>query len=152
MAFVRFSDIGPASFFAGADRPGTSNATFPAIAAGVRAARRRADVVVVTFHWGVERATTENARQRAFAQAALGAGANAVIAAHPHVPQPIRRVGAGRRQLIAYSLGNFVWAAGWGQSSSTGILRVELSGRGVERHRLLRARIEGTRPRLLGGS
>jgi hypothetical protein len=33
----------------------------------------------------------------------------------------------------------------------TGILRVRLSGRGVEGHRLLRARIEGARPRLVGG-
>lgn len=152
IAFVGFSDIGPASFFAGAKRPGTSNATFPAIAASVRAARRRADVVVATFHWGVERSTTENARQRAFAQAALHAGATAVIAAHPHVLQPIRRVGGARHQLIAYSLGNFVWSAGSALSSSTGILRVGLSGRGVESHRLLRARIERTRPRLLGGS
>jgi hypothetical protein len=34
---------------------------------------------------------------------------------------------------------------------STGILRVKLSGRGVEGAKLLPARIEGTRPRLLGG-
>ena len=124
-----------------------SSATFPAIAAGVRAARRRADVVVATFHWGVERATGENARQRAFAQAALGAGAAAVIGAHPHVLQPIRRL-AGRR-LIAYSLGNFVWSAGSAATARTGILRLGLSTRGVEAARLLPAVIEATRPRLL---
>ncbi len=148
VAFVGFSDIGPASFFAGPGSPGTSSATFPAIAAAVRAARRRADVVVATFHWGVERATSENARQRAFAQAALSAGAGAVIGAHPHVLQPVRRL-AGRR-LIAYSLGNFVWSAGSAVTSRTGILRLGLSTRGVEAARLLPAVIEATRPRLLG--
>jgi len=142
---VGFSDIGPASFFAGPGSPGTSSATGPAIAAAVRAARRRADVVVATFHWGVERATSENARQRAFAQAALSAGA--VIGAHPHVLQPIRRL-AGRR-LIAYSLGNFVWSAGSALTARSGILRLGLSTRGVEVAALLPAVIETTRPRLL---
>ena len=151
VAFVGFSDIGPASFFARPGTPGTSSATLPAIVAGVRAASRRADVVIATFHWGIERALSENARQRAFAHAALRAGATAVIAAHPHVLQPIRRVDGGRR-LVAYSLGNFVWSAGSAASSSTGILRVGLSARGIESHRLLRARIDGTRPRLIGDS
>jgi hypothetical protein len=109
VGFVGFSDIGPASFAAGAGRPGTSFASFAAIAGGVRAARRVSDVVIATFHWGVERSSGENERQRAFARAALAAGARAVIAAHPHVLQPIRRAGTGRRQLVAYSLGNFVW-------------------------------------------
>lgn len=148
VAFVGFSDIGPGSFAAGPGSPGTSFASMPAISAGVRAARRRADVVVATFHWGVERSTSENARQRGFAQAALKAGATAVIAAHPHVLQPIRRP-AGRR-LIAYSLGNFVWAAGSPLTSKTGILRLRLSARGVESAGLLPAQIIGTRPRLVG--
>jgi poly-gamma-glutamate synthesis protein (capsule biosynthesis protein) len=149
VGFVGFSDIGPASFAAGPGRPGTSFASRQAIAEGVRAAARRSDVVVATFHWGIERSTSENARQREFARVALAAGATAVIAAHPHVLQPIRRAGKGRRKLVAYSLGNFVWAAGSGLTSATGILRVKLSGRGVEGAKLLRARIEGTRPRLL---
>jgi hypothetical protein len=63
VAFVGFSDIGPASFFATANSPGTSNATFRAIAASVRDARRQADVVIATFHWGIERSTMENARR-----------------------------------------------------------------------------------------
>ena len=146
IGFVGFSDIGPASFAAGARRPGTAFASDSAIRKGVRAARRRADVVVATFHWGTERETRENARQRGFARVALRAGATAVIGAHPHVLQPIRRP-SGRR-LIAYSLGNFVWAAGSRATSRTGILRLRLSRRGIEGSRLLRARIVGTRPRL----
>jgi hypothetical protein len=150
VAFVGFSDIGPTSFFAGPGSPGTSFASPQAIADGVRAAARVSDVVIATFHWGVERSTSETARQRSFARDALAAGAAAVIAGHPHVLQPIRRLGKGRHKLIAYSLGNFVWSAGSGLTSATGILRVKLSGRGVEGAKLLRARIEGTRPRLLG--
>ena len=146
VAFVGFSDIGPAWFAAGARRPGTQFASLPGIRSGVRRARSRADVVVATFHWGDERSTRPNGRQRMFARTALRAGAHAVIGAHPHVLQPVVRRG---RRLVAYSLGNFVWSAGSGPTSRTGILRLRLSARGVERARLLPARIESTRPRLL---
>jgi hypothetical protein len=147
IAFVGFSDILPASFFAGPDRPGTQQATPENIRTSVARAKRRADVVIATFHWGIERATVEDGRQRAFAREALAAGADAVIGAHPHVLQPIRRVGP--RRLIAYSLGNFVFGAGSPGTTSTGILQLKLSTRGVEDSRFRRARIEATRPVLL---
>jgi Bacterial capsule synthesis protein PGA_cap len=144
IAFVGFSDILPASFFAGPGRAGTQQATTANIRASVARAQRRADVVIATFHWGIERATVEDGRQRAFATEALAAGATAVIGAHPHVLQPIRSVGP--RRLVAYSLGNFVFGAGSAGTTSTGILQLELSTRGIEDSRFRRARIEATRP------
>ncbi len=90
-------------------------------------------------------ATTANARQRLFARTALRAGAHAVIGAHPHVLQPRHRLG---RRIVAYSLGNFVFSTGGGATSETGILRLRLSGRGVEGMRLLRGRIVAAQPRL----
>ncbi len=116
------------------------------IRATIAAARRRADVVVATFHWGIERDPGESARQRELAEVAAGAGAAAIIGAHPHVLQPIR--GLGPHRMVAYSLGNFVWAAGSPASAATGILEVELSARGVEAYRLRRATIVNTRPQL----
>jgi hypothetical protein len=50
---------------------------------------------------------------------------------------------------VAYSLGNFVFAATSPATTRTGILRLRLSARGVERVRLLRARIRGVRPVLV---
>jgi poly-gamma-glutamate capsule biosynthesis protein CapA/YwtB (metallophosphatase superfamily) len=147
VAFLGFSDIGPGSFFAGPGKPGTAAASEAAVRFAVRRAARRADVVVPIFHWGVERQTLENARQRALAGAALSAGAQVVIGAHPHVLQPIRRV--GKRRVVAYSLGNFVWQSGSALTARTGVLKLRLSSRGVEGVRLLPAVIEGTRPRLL---
>jgi poly-gamma-glutamate synthesis protein (capsule biosynthesis protein) len=146
IAFVGFSDILPAGFAASPRRPGTTFATHARIAADVRSASRRADVVVATFHWGVERSGRPDARQRAFARTALLAGADAVIGAHPHVLQPIERRG---RTVVAYSLGNFVWSAGSPATSRTGILKLRLSARGVEGVRFLRARIRSTRPELV---
>jgi poly-gamma-glutamate synthesis protein (capsule biosynthesis protein) len=147
IAFVGFSDINPAGFGAGPRRPGTVLATPAGVTQDVRRARRRADVVIATFHWGVERSSRPSGRQRALARAALAGGARAVIGAHPHVLQPVVR---GRRRVVAYSLGNFVWSAGSGITSRTGILRLRLSTRGVEGVRFLPARIVGTRPALSG--
>ena len=145
VAFVGFSDRLPLSFYATSSRPGIAFASTSAIRGAVRRARRRADVVVATFHWGDELSHTPNARQRLFARTALRAGAHAVIGAHPHVLQPRRRVG---RRIIAYSLGNFVFSTSGGATSETGVLRLRLSGRGVEGSRLLRGRIVAAQPRL----
>ena len=146
IAFVGFSDVVPAGFAAGPASPGTTFADPELVRADVRRARRRAHVVVATFHWGIERDTHPSGRQRLLAAAARAAGADAVIGAHPHVLQPVTR---GRRSVTAYSLGNFVWSAGSAFTARTGILRLRLSTRGVEGARLQPAVIEGARPRLL---
>ena len=146
IAFVGISDVVPPGFAAGPSSPGTTTADPGLIRAAVRKAKRRAHVVVATFHWGVERDTRPSGRQRWLAAIARRAGADAVIGAHPHVLQPVER---RRRTVTAYSLGNFVWSAGSRATAGTGILRVRLSTRGVEGARLQRAVIEGTRPRLL---
>jgi poly-gamma-glutamate synthesis protein (capsule biosynthesis protein) len=146
VAFVGFSDVVPAGFAVGPDHPGTATADPATIRATIARARRQADVVVATFHWGIERDTHESARQRELARIAASAGASAIIGAHPHVLQPID--GLGPRRVVAYSLGNFVWAAGSAASAATGILELQLSQRGVEATRLRRATIVNTRPQL----
>jgi poly-gamma-glutamate synthesis protein (capsule biosynthesis protein) len=138
--------VRPLGVDAGTDRPGATPAFPEYIRADVRAARRRADVVVAYFHWGVERATTPNARQRSLAQLALDAGAHVVLGAHPHVLQPIERT---RRRLVAWSLGNFVFAAHSPGTERTGILRIRLGARGVIGRGFRRARIHGVQPRLI---
>lgn len=148
VAFVGFSVILPFEFRAIGASPGSAWGFPERVREGVRRARREADVVIATFHWGVEKATTEEPRQRDLAQLALDAGATAVLGAHPHVLQPVRRPGGGR--LVAYSLGNFVFGASSPLTASTGILELELGRAGVLDDRFLPARISGTRPVLRG--
>ena len=146
IAFVGFTDRLPLSFFATPTRSGTAFALPSAIRRAVKRGRRRADVVVATFHWGEELATRPSPRQRLFARIALRAGAHAVIGAHPHVLQPVVE---RRRRVVAYSLGNFIWSAGSALTAKTGILSLRLSGRGVESAHLRRARIVSSQPRLI---
>jgi poly-gamma-glutamate capsule biosynthesis protein CapA/YwtB (metallophosphatase superfamily) len=145
LAVLGYSDVLPTGFTAGPDTAGTAPADPAEIAADVRAARKRADVVVVWFHWGVERDTQPTARQQALADAALGAGASVVLGAHPHVLQPIETRG---RKLVAWSLGNFVFGANSPGTERTGILLVRLDTRGVTGYTLRPATIVGIQPRL----
>jgi Bacterial capsule synthesis protein PGA_cap len=141
VAFLGYSDVRPLGFDAGPTWSGTAPAFPSYIAADVRAARKRADAVVVYFHWGVERSTVPNARQRALAGVAFDAGATVVLGAHPHVLQPRETVGG--RRLVAWSLGNFVFGAHSPGTARTGILRVKLGRAGVLGYGFRRARIGG---------
>jgi poly-gamma-glutamate synthesis protein (capsule biosynthesis protein) len=145
VAFLGYSDVNPYGFNAGPGEPGTARADTGTIAADVRAARRRADVVVCFFHWGTELHPEPDARQRQFAAAALGAGAQVVLGAHPHV---LGRVDRPRpHALVAWTLGNFVFPSS-GDRARTAILRVLLDREGVRGQRLLPVQIDGFRPRL----
>jgi poly-gamma-glutamate capsule biosynthesis protein CapA/YwtB (metallophosphatase superfamily) len=70
-------------------------------------------------------------------------GAQIVIGAHPHTLQPVRRQGPA---LIAFSLGNFVFGAQSTDTSTTGMLELDLSADGVTGARWRAGRIEGGRP------
>jgi hypothetical protein len=148
VAFVGFSSILPFEFRAGAASPSSAWAFPDSVRASVRAARREADVVIATFHWGIERQLTETAQQRELAAIALDAGATAVIGAHPHVLEPIRHP---PHRLIAYSLGNFVFSAASPGTQRTGILEVRLGRGRVLGSRLVRAHIVASRPVLGAG-
>jgi poly-gamma-glutamate capsule biosynthesis protein CapA/YwtB (metallophosphatase superfamily) len=121
----------------------------PAAQAMIRRAAEHAQLVVVIIHAGAEGADQthtpygeqyylgeDRGNARAFAHAAIQAGASLVLGSGPHV---IRGVEDYRGRMIAYSLGNFVGyhtlGAG-GVLSESAILRVTLGRRG----RLLAAR------------
>lgn len=99
----------------------------------VRQARGNADLVVVVAHWGQEYAAHPTVRQRAWARQLIGAGADLVVGAHPHVLQPLEALtAAGRTGVVAYSLGNFIFDQSFSRATSVGaVLRVLLDDQGV---------------------
>jgi poly-gamma-glutamate capsule biosynthesis protein CapA/YwtB (metallophosphatase superfamily) len=64
--------------------------------------------VVAFVHWGANYVPIRASQQRA-AQAFSQAGFDMVIGHHPHVVQPVERVG---EMPVVYSLGNFVFGSG----------------------------------------
>lgn len=65
-----------------------------------------AHYIIYTCHFGKEYDPLHNALQTEMAHAAIEAGADLVVGAHPHVVQGVERYRDG---LILYSLGNFVF-------------------------------------------
>ncbi|WP_050180049.1 CapA family protein [Domibacillus robiginosus] len=63
-------------------------------------------IVVVHFHWGVERSYVPEQSQQTLARFAVDAGADLVVGHHPHVVQGIEEYNG---KFIVYSLGNFMF-------------------------------------------
>jgi poly-gamma-glutamate capsule biosynthesis protein CapA/YwtB (metallophosphatase superfamily) len=105
IALLSYTDI-MENTFAGPDSAGVALATADIIAAGVRAAKAQADVVIVALHSGVEYTDAPQPDQQQLAHAAIDAGALLVLGTHPHALQGSIRYHGG---LIIYSLGNFVF-------------------------------------------
>jgi poly-gamma-glutamate synthesis protein (capsule biosynthesis protein) len=129
IAFLGFSEITPTNFAATTHRSGTAyTGDINAVKRAIKAAHKKADYVVVSFHWGVERSYACSARQVRDGRAAIGAGADLVLSHHPHVIQGVEFYKKG---LIAYSLGNFVFSPGSVQCRDTMVLRLQLGPKGV---------------------
>lgn len=71
----------------------------------IRRADSRCDVVIVAMHWGTEYLTEANEEQQTLAQQMVDAGADLIIGNHPHVIEPIQRIG---NAVCFYALGNLI--------------------------------------------
>lgn len=126
VAFVGASMVVPLGFPATQTRAGIASAyQRDRVLGNVRVAAGEADVVIAVVHWGIERMTCPEGRQRDFAFELLHNGADAVIGQHPHVLQPVV---FDDGKLVAYSLGNFVWHHRSGITGETGVLQIDFDG------------------------
>ena len=90
----------------------------------VKLARKKADVVIVSCHWGDEDRHNVLQSQKAMAKNLTKWGADLIIGTHPHVVQTAEWVKAGgRKAFCAYSLGNFIS----GQSKADNMIGAVLS-------------------------
>lgn len=76
------------------------------------------DFIVVTMHAGTEYMPKANQSQIDFAHAAIDAGADIVIGAHPHWVQN-KEIYNGKP--IYYSLGNFIFDQDWSEETKKGL-------------------------------
>lgn len=63
-----------------------------------------AELIILSIHWGIEKATQPNSEQINAAHRAIDCGADLVIGTHPHVLQGFEKY---KGKYICYSLGNF---------------------------------------------
>jgi Bacterial capsule synthesis protein PGA_cap len=139
-----------AAWTAGDGKPGLASAyQVERLLAAVRAARRKADTVVVDLHWGKELESCPIERQRQLASRLVQAGADIVVGSHAHV-----LLGGGYldNAYVDYGLGNFVFYARGGVTARSGVLSLTVRGRAVTRSRWIPATISGGVPIPLGGA
>ena len=108
-AFLAFTDLFNVDLNHKASEPWVRPLDLEPVKAAIRAVRSRADVVVLSLHWGNEYQHGPTQRQRDTAKALVEAGADLILGSHPHVLQPVEQIEAGsRKAIVAYSLGNFI--------------------------------------------
>ncbi len=125
-----------------------SSSDLAAVVDDVKRARSRADVVIVFPHWGQEYVAKPNADQIRVGRALIDAGADMVIATHPHWVQGAEIY---KGHLIAYSLGNFVFDQTWSLETQQGaVLQLTFWGSRLVGASFVPVRIEDAhRPRFL---
>lgn len=106
--------------------------------------KKRADVVIVSMHHGIEYRPKPTKAQIAFAHAAIDAGATLVIGHHPHVVEPEEEYRGG---LIFYSLGNLVFDQYQREATQHGeIVQVSFLGRNILATHVMTVKITATGP------
>ena len=80
------------------------------MAAEIEEAKSKADVIVLSLHFGNEYERMPNEEQKELVQFAADHGVHLVIGHHPHVLQPVDWVEGkdGNQTFVVYSLGNFL--------------------------------------------
>jgi poly-gamma-glutamate capsule biosynthesis protein CapA/YwtB (metallophosphatase superfamily) len=79
---------------------------------------KHSDFIVVAMHAGEEYEAGATMAQINFARAAIDAGADLVIGAHPHWVQPMEKY---KGKYIFYSLGNFIFDQEWSEQTKQGL-------------------------------
>jgi len=129
VAYVTATQIVPSYFSPGPERAGVAiGRPISSVTKRVKAASKKADIVVVSIHWGTEQSYTINSKQKSDARALIDAGADVVLSHHPHVMQGIDTY---KGKLIAYSLGNFLFPYKTVEGRKSFILNFEYGPKGV---------------------
>ncbi|MBI2123936.1 MAG: CapA family protein [Candidatus Wildermuthbacteria bacterium] len=122
IAMLAYTAAGSPLWQAGENSPGiawVNESKIPEFQQDIKQAKQKADILVVSVHFGEEYQTQPSETQKLIAKSAIDAGADIVIGHHPHVVQLIEQYKNG---WIAWSLGNFVFDQGFSKETMEGLL------------------------------
>lgn len=111
-AFLGYNDIGK-------NQPGISNVDEEVIKQEIAEAKKHADIIIVTLHWGTEYKDQPDERQKYLGHLAIDAGADLIVGNHPHWIQPVEIY---KGKLITYAHGNFIFDQMWSQKTREGVV------------------------------
>ncbi|MBS1129154.1 MAG: putative poly-gamma-glutamate biosynthesis enzyme [Proteobacteria bacterium] len=141
IAVLGYNEFKPRSFEAGAHWPGVAWSEDEHVIADIGAAKAAgADLVIPFMHWGWEKESRPDERQRTLARKMIDAGAALVVGGHPHVTQGAEIY---KGKPIVYSLGNFVFDGFDYSGAQRGwLLRLKLDKTGVQEWDTLAAQMD----------
>jgi len=150
IAVLGFGGVVPHDgWLAGEGHPGMRDGDdIPSMMSAVEAASARADIVVVSIHWGVELDTEPRAEDIARAEAMIEAGADVIFGHHAHRLQPFDVLNDA---AVFWGLGNFVWPRHSVAGSTTGVARAVIHPDGSIEACLIPAFIENPGQPVLTG-
>jgi poly-gamma-glutamate synthesis protein (capsule biosynthesis protein) len=142
--------FGAGAFAAGVSRAGVAPRFEAALRSDIQRLREidKVRYVVLSIHWGKEKALYPQPWQIILAHHAVDAGADLVVGHHPHVLQGIEKY---KNAVIAYSLGNFLFGGNSKRTYDTAILKVVLT-RDHKRISLVPIHVEEWQPRVCTGA
>lgn len=111
-AFLSYNDIG-------SKEQGIAWADESAIHKDIASIKTKADLVIVSFHWGIEYERLPGQRQRDLAHFAIDNGADVVVGNHPHWIQPPEIYNG---KFIMYAHGNFIFDQEWSEETKLGVV------------------------------
>ena len=96
----------------------------------IQKAKRMADVVVISVHWGTEDTYTLTDQQKKLAQEMVDWGADIIFGNHPHVVQQLTvltRASDGAKCPVMFAFGNFISGQLYGRNMVSGLLTVTVT-------------------------
>ncbi len=117
VGFLAYTNLGSPYWTATASSSGIAWLTEEKLKEGIKLAKEKADIVIVSFHLGEEYQAEPNYDQKYFSHLAIEAGADLAIGHHPHV---IQQYEIYKEKYIFYSLGNFVFDQGFSEETMKG--------------------------------
>ncbi len=141
IAVLGYNEYKPRRFEAGPQTPGIAWSEDEQVIADIRAAKAAgADHVIPFMHWGWEKYTQPDERQKSFARRMIDEGASLVVGSHPHVTQGAEIY---QGKPIVYSLGNFVFDGfDYANAQRGWLLRLQIDRDGVLAWETLAAQID----------
>jgi poly-gamma-glutamate synthesis protein (capsule biosynthesis protein) len=151
-SFVSYNLISPQSYKALDDTPGlafisNNEESLSKMSGDIKREKEKNNIVIASFHWGVEYVPNPTDLQKKVARIAIESGADIIISQHPHVVQAIEFI---EGKPVLYSLGNFVFDQMWSSETREGMMaKVFLSGNKIVSFELFPVIIEDyNQPRL----
>jgi len=119
------------------------------LAQAVQDARPTVNTLAVYLHFGTEKETCPNARQKELVDLLISAGADIVVGTHAH---RLQGIGYQGDQLVAFGLSNFIFKAPSAAGNASGVLLVTATGRRIDRYDWKPVKIQNLVPVPLAGA